>query len=292
VSDAPHVRVVLVGGHESHAGIDIARFAALIDGARAVTAGRGLETAVQNALDSGERVVVVPMTFGLDPGMVADAAKTLRWLARGRAGDVALAAPFGTPDHLTSWLRTAANRAARTGDAPALLVVAPHSNAFDEAELHRVAYLVGTNGAHIEVAVAIADDPDDVTAAAARLRLLGVDHVVAVPSGFAPAVTAPGVESAGPLMSDASVLRVIRTRQRDALVLADAGDNGIAAGLMADHGHGYAHSHAFEGEGHSHTHAHPHDHADGTRHTHTHSGLHAHGDDAGLHSHALLGHDH
>ena len=44
------------------------------------------------------------------------------------------------------------------------------------------------------------------------------------------------------------------------------GDDGIDAGLLADHGHGYAHSHGVGGDDHGHTHGHDHGHG----HTHSH----------------------
>lgn len=275
MTDATPVQIVLVGGHESAGARDLERIAAIIPGARATAVGRSLNNIVEAALADGRQVVVVPMTFGRDPAMVADAAKTLRWLRRD-AGRVALAAPFGQIDHLTAWLRTAANRATSADTPPALLIVAGHSNPFDEAELHRVAYLVGTHGSIGEVAVAIADDADEVSAAADRLRRIGASRIVAVPAGFAATLPGTEVEFAGPLMTDAAIVRVVRTRVRDALAALAAGDDGIDVGLDADHGHGYAHSHAFEEGGHAHPHTHRHDHADGTRHSHDHDGLHAH----------------
>jgi sirohydrochlorin cobaltochelatase len=279
------VRVVLVGGHESADGADLVRFGDVAEHVTTAKPGRGLHNVVSDALAAGETVVIVPMTFGRHPTMVADTAKTLRWLSGGHSGRLALAAPFGQIDHLTAWLRTAANRAASKDTEAALLVVAPPSNPFDEAELHRVAYLVATHGALAEVGVAIAADGADLDASAQRLRRLGAERIVTVPAGFAATLPPAHAEHGGPLMSDAAVARVIRTRVRDALVALDAGHDGIGDGLLADHGHGYAHSHAFdEGAGHPHGHAHshphghshPHDHADGTTHAHSHDGPHAH----------------
>ena len=275
-------RVVLVGGHESAEAADLERFAALIDNAVASAPGRGLHNLVSRALEDGETVVVVPMTFGRNPTMVADTAKTLQWLAPKHPGRVALAAPFGQSDHLTAWLRTAANRARATDADTALLIVGAPSNPFDEAELHRLAYLVATHGALGEVGVAIADDGEALDAAARRLRLLGAERIVGVPAGFADGLPAADVDFAGPLMGDPAVGRVIRARVRDALAALAAGHAGIADGLMADHGHGYAHSHAFDEQGgahghsHTHPHAHSHIHADGTAHEHEHDGAHAH----------------
>ena len=96
------MRLVLVGGHESDGGADLVRFERLLPGAIAVGAGRRLDSVVRHELGHDGIVVVVPMTFGRDPTMVADTAKTLRWIATKHRGAVALAAPFGVADHLTA----------------------------------------------------------------------------------------------------------------------------------------------------------------------------------------------
>ena len=291
------VRVILVGGHESADGADLVRFGDVIDDVSVAAAGRGFHNAVSAFLEAGDTVVVLPMTFGRHPTMVADTAKTLKWLAPRHPGRLALAAPFGQPDHLVAWLRNAANRARADDPHTTLLVVAPHSNVFDEAELHRLAYLVAAHGALPEVAVAVADDADQLSAAVERARLLGAERVAAVPAGFAPELPATDASDLGPLMTQAAVGRVVRTRVRDALAALDAGYDGIDIGLEADHGHGYAHSHAFEAgetaQGHTHPHIHPHSHArphthaDGTTHAHTHDGPHGHGSAAAdlVHAH-------
>jgi hypothetical protein len=261
---------VLVGGHESSGGAALQRFASADGRVTATASGRPLERAIDDGLARGDSVVVVPMTFGRNPTMVADAAKTLSWIG-GKGADVALAAPFGQPDHLTAWLRSAANRAVAQHSADAMLIVAPHSNPFDEADLHRVAHLVRTNGALAEVGVAIADDATELDAEITRWRRLGAERVAIVPAGFEPGLPAADAVFVGPLMSDAAIARVIADRVRDASHELRHGRDGIAAGLLADHGHGYAHSHAFEeGEGR------PHTHADGTTHSHTHGAAHSH----------------
>jgi hypothetical protein len=306
VSDPHPVRTILVGGHESADGADLVRLERVVEGAVAAQPGRQFHNTVSDALTRGETVVVVPMTFGRNPTMVADTAKTLKWLSAKHPGKVALTAPFGSIDHLTAWLRTAANEARAVDPDAALVVVAPRSNPFDEAELHRVAYLVGTHGALADVVPAILDDDAAVTTAIDRLKRLGIEHTVVVPAGFAASSSAAfgsgalaDARFAGPLLSDSAIAGVIRTRVRAALDALADGHDGIGDGLEADHGHGYAHSHAFEdsqgghshshgGNSHSHGHTHPHthgteephshahDHADGTVHAHDHDGPHAH----------------
>lgn len=229
---------VLVGGHE---------------GGAAVAPGRQLQHAVEVALAAGGPAVVVPMTFGRDPAMVADAAKTLQWSAQRHPGRIALAAPFGTPDHLVALLRGAARQ---VGDA-GLIVTAQASNPFDDAELHRLAHLVRAHGSGIEVEVALLRDDVDVLTARERQRRLGVARSVVVPAGFGPgpAVTGVGLSAHGPLLGDAAIARVVAARVDEAHhLLADHHDDGIAAALGADRGHGYAHSHP-----HAHDHHHPED---------------------------------
>jgi len=287
---ASAIRVMLVGGHESHDGADLLRIAQRVEGGIATSPGRKFHNTVSAALEADETVVAIPMTFGRNPTMVADAAKTLKWLAAKHPGRVVLAPSFGQLDHLTAWLRTAANRATATDPATALLIVAPPSNPFDEAELHRIAYLVATNSALTETGVAIADDETKLAASVERLHRIGAARVVTVPAGFAASLPPSDAEYSGPLMSDAAILRVVRTRIRDAISALEAGHDGIDDGLMADHGHGYAHSHAFEESqaddaregdrqhGHSHAHGrgHAHPHAHDREHTHTHSEAHTH----------------
>jgi sirohydrochlorin cobaltochelatase len=281
VGEPPLIRTILVGGHESAEGADLVRLEAVIQGARAARPGRRFHNAVSEALTAGETVVVVPMTFGRNPTMVADTAKTLKWLGAKHPGRLALAASFGTIDHLTAWLRTAANEAHAEDPDAGMVVVAAKSNPFDEAELHRVAYLVGTHGATEEVFPAIVDAGGSVAPVIERLRRLGIERSVVVPAGFAATsdeefghAALSGSRFAGALMTDSAIARVVRSRVAAALDELEAGHDGVDAGLNADHGHGYAHSHAFEAGGH--THPHPHTHADGTTHTHHHDGLHAH----------------
>ncbi|SDC14355.1 hypothetical protein SAMN05216410_1265 [Sanguibacter gelidistatuariae] len=262
-------RIVLVAGHEAGGGADLDDYAAALTGAVVTGAGRQLHNVVTSILGvAGTRVVVVPMTFGRNPTMVADAAKTLRWLADGDGrGRVALAASFGTLDHLTAWLRKAANETVARSPGAAVVLAARRANPFDDAELHRVAHLVRTHGAGNEVEVSCTNTGAAVAGTLERLRLLGWDEAVIVPAGFARTYDAElsgalgGARFYGPLMSENAVLNVITDRVRAADHDLSHGRDGIAAGLEADHGHGYAHSHAFELDAATAGHAHPHPHA-------------------------------
>lgn len=285
--------VVLVGGHESDNGADLEFLTDLIPGVLITPAGRPLNNVLTQLRERGREdpgvdpapVVVLPMTFGRNPTLVADTAKTLSWLAaevtphNAAAAPLALSEPFGTSDHLTAWLRAAATEVRRRSPQAAVLIVADAASPFDDAELYRIAHLVRTHGAGNPVEAATVDGTSALLEAVHRLRLLGSAETVVVPAGFRRVASVHGeavpfgeggfadAEFYGALLSEQAVLRVIRDRVRDALHALGHGRTGIEAGLEADHGHGYAHSHAFD-EAIGHSHGHSHDSADG--HTHNH----------------------
>ncbi|CAM5652374.1 hypothetical protein SAVIM338S_06560 [Streptomyces avidinii] len=253
--------VVLAGGHEGGAAVG------------AVNAGRPLAEAVGAALAaSRDPVCVVPMTLGRDPGLIADCARALRWLGRdGGRGRLVLAPPFAAADHLTSWLRAAALKAVR--EAPgtsAVLVTAPAAGPFEDADLFRVARLVRQYGQHRWVEVAFDGGDPDLVEGVERCRRLGAVHVGVVRAAFdAPAGLPAGVLDTGPLLSEAALAQVVRTRVREALHRLAHGQDGITEGLDAEHGHGYAHAHG-PGGGHDHDGgpAHGHPHGEGRGHPH------------------------
>ena len=262
--------VVLVGGHESDRAEALRALAQDSPLTRACASGQELEEAVREALIGSELpVCVVPMTLGRDPKLVADAARTLAWVARTAGPDprIALAEPFGTAEHLIGWLRAAAGRAAvaaarATGADPAdvaVLVAANPSNPFDDAGLFRIARLVQVQGRAPWVDVAFHGGDPDVQTAVDRCRRLGARRVALVPAGFAPAAEAEvlaaaevtGAVDAGPLLAPSAISGVLAARIGAALDRLRAGEDGIAAGLDAEHhNHSHAHSHS-----HSHSHA-------------------------------------
>lgn len=264
--------MVLVGGHESREGTDLAAWAA--PGGREVTgAGRPLTEMVRRVLaDSGQdRVCVMPMTLGRDPKLVADTARSLQWIAQdseANRGRIVLADPFGSMDHLVGWLRAAAGGAPRT-PATAVLVTAPAAGPFEDADLFRVARLVRQYGHHRWVEVAFDSGDLDVAEGIERCRLLGADRIATVRAAFGPpppgaVPDTPDTTDLGPLLSRAAVDGILSARCADALHRLAHGDDGIAAGLDAEHGHGFAHTH---GPGGHHTHGptapheHGHDHS-------------------------------
>jgi hypothetical protein len=270
--DHDETRLVLVGGHESDDGADLGFLRDALPGVIVSPAGRVLHNTVSALLASGDApVAVLPMTFGRNPTMVADVAKTLKWLSTGDgAGRVVLCDDFGAIDHLIAWLRKAATETAKRRPEAALVITARSSNPFDDAELYRVAHLVRTHGAGLAVEVACVEEDAEVGEAVRRARLLGAEESVVVPAGFARTSTAPWGSGEllratfyGPLMSEQAILQVVRQRLAAAQHSLSHGHDGIETGLLADHGHGYAHSHAFEESqgGHPHPHPHPHPHS-------------------------------
>ncbi|MDG3010045.1 cobalamin biosynthesis protein CbiX [Rhodococcus sp. D2-41] len=220
-----------------------------------VPAGRRLAGAVEEALHRGNGpVCVVPMTLGRDPRLIAESARTLRWATGRWPGRVTLAESFGSTGHLIGWLRTAALRVwsgVPDGGEPqprALLITAPAADPFDDAELFRIARLVRQFGRHRWVEVAFTGGDPDIAEGVDRCLRLGAEWVSAVSAAFGPALTGdlaarPDVDDGGALLTEPAVRRVIDARVAVALDRLDHGDNGIGAGLDAEHGHGYAHSH-------------------------------------------------
>jgi hypothetical protein len=255
--------LIMVGGHESAGGRGLPSLPLQgeLAGVRPHVAapGRELERALQAALLEGgpERsTVVLPMTLGRDPRLVSDAARTVRWAARGeRPGAIVLAPPFGTADHLVSWLRGAC--LALHDEAAAVLIVATPANPFDDAELHRVAALVRTHGRRRLVEVCLRSHSGGIEEGLDRCRRLGAERVAVLPAEFDVAASA---DVAAPLLSSTVVARVVAARLATARHrLVEHEDDGVAAALMADHLHGFAHSHEGE-QAHGHDHSHPHHH--------------------------------
>lgn len=241
-------KVVAVCGHESDGGRAVRDL--LGPQVVCVAGGSELRRCVSALRTGGESVCVVPMTLGRDPELVADAARSLLALsAEDRAGTV-LAAPFGTTGHLIGWLRAAATRVA---EDKALLVTAPSSDPFVDADLFRIARLVRQYGRHRTVEVAlIGGDPEPVEGVR-RCLALGERRVVLLPAAWVtPRVPASAhCELGAPLLTAPATAGVLDARVREAWERHDRlGDDGLPRGLSATHEHGHAHSH--EPGGHTH----------------------------------------
>lgn len=259
--------VVLCCGHESAGGAAMAGSASTT---RVARPGRELVAEVGAALEDGRApVCVVPMTLGRDPGLVADTARALRWINRDTGtGRVALAPPFGTPDHLVGWLRAAVRRLPLAVAGTAILVTAPAAGPFEDADLFRIVRLARQYGPHRWVEVAFAGGDPGVAEGVERCRLLGADRVATIPAWFGAGAPAevPHAVDGGPLLTASAVDGVIDARVAAALARLRGADDGILARLGAEHGHGFAHSHADHAD--PHQHAHPHDQADPHHHAH------------------------
>ncbi|MFJ7084129.1 sirohydrochlorin chelatase [Streptomyces griseus] len=274
-----HVTVIAVCGHEAAYGRALAP---VVDaGVSVVPNGRELFRSITEHARRGEEAVVVPMTLGRDPELVADTARTLRAVPAAERGTAVLAEPFGTARHLVGWLRAAAGRVAEDS---ALLVTAPSGDPFEDAELYRIAALVRRYGSRPLVEVAFSGGDPDLAEGIRRCRLLGARRVALLPAAFAlpdvPGATGAEqlpVDLAGPLVSAPALRRVLAERVTDARRrLREHGDDGVGAGLTAADNHGHSHTHP---TGEDHGHAHPHGPGDGHGHGHTHGHLHEHSPD-------------
>ncbi|MER7765450.1 cobalamin biosynthesis protein CbiX [Kitasatospora sp. NPDC096140] len=72
-----------------------------------------------------------------------------------------------------------------------------------------------------------------------------------------PAVAPAGIRDGGPLLRPSAIAGVIAARTAAALHTLGHGEDGIRAGLDAEHGHGYPHSHGPGAAHHPHGHPHP-----------------------------------
>ncbi|GAA1986512.1 hypothetical protein [Catenulispora subtropica] len=245
-AEAAQATVILVGGHEGGADVDLEPLAGHGPVSRSVP-GRQLDELVHQTLDSTPwPVCVVPMTLGRDPQLVADTARTLMRLTGDEvAGRVVLTEPFADATLLTGWLRVAVSRAAGQLGATdlAVLLTANAANRFDDAELFRIAHLVKSQVNVPWVEVALRGGDPDLAAGVERCEQLGARQIAVIPADFGPAVTGPGllpgVVDGGTLLTPAAVSGMVATRVDSAMLKLGRGDDGIAAGLDADHEHGH-----------------------------------------------------
>ncbi|MCT1883909.1 hypothetical protein AB6N35_02735 [Dietzia cinnamea] len=250
-TDPATARIVLALGPESEQMPDL--------GIPAARPGRDLADLVEAQAGQGAGVVVVvPMTFGRAPAMIADCSRTLRDVrARLAPGSVALAAPLGDATMLITRLRAVIRK---HGAVCSALVVSRAIDPFADAELYRLARLARQYGQPglVEVAFRGGDEPDpDLAEGLERVRALGGGRPALVSATLAPApVTGLDLPGEGEYLFGPAVLRsVVDTRVREAVHRLDHGDDGIDVALDAEDGHGYAHSHVA---------------ADGTVYTHSH----------------------
>lgn len=258
--------VILVTGHETTGSSELAeleRTGMVGSEVEVVRPGRELNTAIERAwgmTDTERPAVVLPMTLGRDPRLISDTARTVRWEMRDRPGQIALAPPFGTADHLVGWLRAACRRLGPDRDS--VLIAARPADPFDDADLYRITALVRIQSGLKLAEVGIESVNGSLDEGLTRCRLLGADQVSIIPAGL--------FERQGQtewLLSRAAIRQVATDRVTAALhLLAAHGESGVEAALGSDHEHGFAHSHGendgtshSHGAGHSHSHHHHHE---------------------------------
>ena len=150
-------------------------------------------------------------------------------------------------------------------DHDGVLFLARTVDPFADAELVRRVRLARQFSEDLEVEVAFEGSWPEPDVARDRLHRLGARQVAGIRADLALGEDAGTAE---PLFRDAALATAVQRAVHTAVHLAgDHHDDGIAAGLLADHGTGFAHSHG-DGDGHTHTHSHSHSH--GHSHTHTH----------------------
>ena len=242
----PQAAVVIVGGHEGGATVDVEPLVEHGPLFRAPSARQPLEEVVHQALESTDGpVCVVPMTLGRDPVLVADAARTLMPVVEGPgAGRVVLTEPFADATLLVGWLRVAVGQVVDPLNAKdvAVVLTAKAFNRFDDAELFRIAHLVKVQADVPWLEVALRGGDPDLPDVLDRCKQLGAREFAVIPADFRTATETPmpDVIDGGPLLSPAAISGMLATRIAAALLkLGRDEDNGIASGLDADHLHGH-----------------------------------------------------
>lgn len=205
-----------------------------------------------------EHVVLVPACTSRDLTAITQAAQAMRWLKE-RAADRALilAEPLSGDTYAIARMRHHIRSLAGLTDA--LLFISATVDPFADAELLRRVRLARQFSESVEVDVAF----DDVAAAPSepwptpqsamrRLNMLGLESITSIRADLYEDPTGKQrslfKETA---LRAAVVASVDKARHR-----AAHGDDGIAAGLLADHGAGFAHSHGDEDHDHGHRHYH------------------------------------
>lgn len=224
-----------------------------------------------SALDC-EHIVLVPACTSRDLTAITQAAQALQWLKdRSPERTLILAEPLSGDTYAIARMRHHIRSLAHKADA--LLFIATTVDPFADAELLRRVRLARQFSEDVEVEVAF----DDVAgapslawptpqAALSRLAKLGLENVATVRADL---YCDPAGEQQA-LFKETALRAAVVASNDKALHRAAHGDDGIAAGLLADHGAGFAHSHGEDDHDHGHAHGHGHSHAHGHGHSHHH----------------------
>ena len=225
------------------------------------------------------QVVVVPASTGRDLTAITQVAQALTWLkSSGSAPQLLLAAPIFNDTYTIAYLRKRIRAASQRG-SDAIAFVAQAVDPFADAELFRRVRLAEQYSEIIQVALCFdaelptkADVFPTVEQSMLRLEKLGATRVELARADL-------GMWEDGVQRFDLCGARALHTAihlsAHNAQHAAEHGDDGLAAGLLADHGAGFAHSHG-DDDGHAHPHSHSHSHTHPHSHAHPHTHSHAH----------------
>lgn len=240
-----------------YAGAEVPAPAALAaaTGVPVVTGPRALAPHLEQARAQDATLVVVPAGTDRDLTSVTRAAQALQWAQRSGVQVVlgpSLIDATRTIAELRRHLRAVA------ADHDGVLFVARTVDPFADAELVRRVRLARQFSEDLEVETAFEGSWPAPDTARDRLCRLGATHIAEIRADLA---LGPDAGSATPLFRNSALATAVERASHTALHLArDHHDDGIAAGLLADHATGFAHSHG-DGDGHTHTHPHGHTHS-------------------------------
>ncbi|MGO2651697.1 MAG: hypothetical protein ACTH92_13085 [Corynebacterium variabile] len=232
-------------------------------GTPVVTGPRALAPYLEQARQQEQPLVVIPAGTDRDLTSVTQAAQALQWAQR--SGTRVVLGPS-----LVDATRAIAEmrrhlRAVSGQGADAVLFIAKTVDPFADAELLRRVRLARQFSEDLEVEVAFEGSWPSPETARERLRLLGAQDIAEIRADL---VTGEDAGTVAPLFRASALATAVERASHTALHLAaDHHDDGIAAGLLADHATGFAHSHGDE-DGHSHPHPHSHGHSHGHSHHH------------------------
>jgi sirohydrochlorin cobaltochelatase len=233
-------------------------------GVPVVTGPRALAPFLEQARSQDATLVLIPAGTDRDLTSVTQAAQALQWAQRSGVR-VVLGPSLIDATRAIAELRRHLRAVAPDHDG--VLFVARTVDPFADAELVRRVRLARQFSEDLEVEVAFEGSWPSPDTARDRLRALGAAQVAEIRADLALGEDAGTAE---PLFRPSALATAAQRAAHTAVHLAeDHHDDGIAAGLLADHGTGFAHSHGDE-DGHSHTHTHSHGHSHGHSHTHHH----------------------
>ncbi|MGN0095450.1 MAG: hypothetical protein ACI38U_05255 [Corynebacterium sp.] len=220
-------------------------------GVPVVTGPRGLSRHAEEARTQDVPLVVIPAGTGRALTSVTQAAQALQW-ARRSGTQVVLGPSLIDATRAVAEMRRHLRAAAVSHDG--VLFRANTVDPFADAELLRRVRLAQQFSENLLVEVTFEGSWPSPDTARERLRLLGATGVAEIRADL-------GADHGAPLFRPSSLATAVQRASHTALhLLRDHHDDGIAAGLLADHATGFAHSHGDE-DGHTHSHPHSHSHS-------------------------------